>query len=230
MITSHNMAPKKMPRNNPSILPRNSTCLSVSLLGSKENIKFLKSSFRIRLSRPLRRSCADLLSRIHSGVKKLRRPGPERLPPWSSRLTTAWRLSIALHTSLELLPWAGFGIILSGNFSIIAFNFFDCNLLHFIAFDKIFFTTCQAKVEMSCSWHTLDIVVLNPREPKYCMKGKQTKVAVSFTPERYRMIFCPICSGKGYLERSHGDREVCRMCRGFGLIRKEKFRIQQTQK
>jgi DnaJ-class molecular chaperone len=62
------------------------------------------------------------------------------------------------------------------------------------------------------------------------MKDKQMGVTVSFTPERYGMIFCPICSGKGYLERSNGDREVCRMCRGFGLIRKENFGIQQPQK
>jgi hypothetical protein len=177
----------------------------------------MKSCFRIRLSRPLRRSCTVLLSRIHSGVKKLRRSSPERLPPWSSRVTTAWRLCMALHTSLELLPWAGFGIILSGNFSLIAFSYFGSSLLHFIAFDKIFFTTKCPVLDK------LDIGVFRLREPKYWMKGKQTKVAASFTSERYGMIFCPICSGKGYFDRGNGDGEVCRMCRGFGLIRKENF-------
>jgi len=65
-------------------------------------------------------------------------------------------------------------------------------------------------------------------EAKYCMKDKQTGV-VSFIPERYGMTFCPICSGKGYSEKSHGEREVCRMCRGFGLIKKENFGIPQAQ-
>jgi len=48
---------------------------------------------------------------------------------------------MALHSFLELLTRAGFGIILSGNFTLIAFNYLDSNLLDFIAFDKIFFTT-----------------------------------------------------------------------------------------
>jgi len=105
IIIPHNSELKQMPWNNPLRTLRNSTCSSVFLFCS--NI-LTKSSFPIRLSRPLRRSCADLLSRIHSGVKKLRRSSPERLPPWSSRVTTEWRLSMAFHALLGTAPLGWF--------------------------------------------------------------------------------------------------------------------------
>ena len=49
----------------------------------------------------------------------------------------------------------------------------------------------------------------------------KTKVGRRFDPNRYGMIFCPICSGSG---RSFADAQgvnVCNVCGGFGLIKKE---------
>jgi hypothetical protein len=43
------------------------------------------------------------------------------------------------------------------------------------------------------------------------------------------MTFCPICSGKEYSEKNHGESEVYRMYGGFGLIKKENFGIPQAQ-
>ena len=42
-----------------------------------------------------------------------------------------------------------------------------------------------------------------------------------FDPEKYRMIFCPNCSGNGKSPEDPEGLEVCRKCRGFGLIKKE---------
>jgi hypothetical protein len=49
----------------------------------------------------------------------------------------------------------------------------------------------------------------------------KTKVGRRFDPNKYGMIFCPNCSGSG---RSFVDAQgvnVCNVCGGFGLIKKE---------
>ena len=49
----------------------------------------------------------------------------------------------------------------------------------------------------------------------------KTKVGRRFDPNKYGMIFCPNCSGSG---RSFADAHgvnVCKVCGGFGLIKKE---------
>jgi DnaJ-class molecular chaperone len=49
----------------------------------------------------------------------------------------------------------------------------------------------------------------------------KTKVGRGFDPNRYGMIFCPDCRGSG---RSFADVQgvnVCKVCGGFGLIKKE---------
>jgi rRNA maturation endonuclease Nob1 len=49
----------------------------------------------------------------------------------------------------------------------------------------------------------------------------KTKVGRGFNPNKYGMIFCPNCSGSG---RSFADAQgvnVCNVCGGFGLIKKE---------
>jgi len=49
----------------------------------------------------------------------------------------------------------------------------------------------------------------------------KTKVGKRFNPNKYGMIFCPYCSGCG---RSFADAQgvnVCNVCGGFGLIKKE---------
>ena len=49
----------------------------------------------------------------------------------------------------------------------------------------------------------------------------KTKVGREFNPNKYGMIFCPNCSGSG---RSFADAQgvnVCKVCGGFGFIKKE---------
>jgi len=49
----------------------------------------------------------------------------------------------------------------------------------------------------------------------------KTKIAERFNPEKYGMTFCPGCSGSG---RSFADAQgvnVCKVCGGFGFIKKE---------
>jgi len=42
-----------------------------------------------------------------------------------------------------------------------------------------------------------------------------------FSPERYGMIFCPDCNGLGKFTNDNEEIKVCRVCGGFGLIKKE---------
>jgi len=55
------------------------------------------------------------------------------------------------------------------------------------------------------------------------------KVAMDFSPDKYGMTLCPSCSGKGYSDQSKGGRDICRICGGFGLIKKENFGKEQNQ-
>ena len=46
-----------------------------------------------------------------------------------------------------------------------------------------------------------------------------------FFPEKYGMLICPVCDGKGFLIKSSSlsdnfSRSVCDKCGGFGAIRK----------
>ena len=48
----------------------------------------------------------------------------------------------------------------------------------------------------------------------------------NFAPEKYGMVICPHCDGKGFLiKESEGTgvsvRKVCIRCGGFGAIKKE---------
>jgi DnaJ-class molecular chaperone len=45
-------------------------------------------------------------------------------------------------------------------------------------------------------------------------------------PEKYGMVICPLCDGKGFLVKSSGlsddfSRSVCAKCGGFGALIKE---------
>ena len=49
----------------------------------------------------------------------------------------------------------------------------------------------------------------------------KTDIGRRFNPNKYGMVFCPNCSGSG---RSFADAQgvnVCKVCGGFGLIKKE---------
>jgi DnaJ-class molecular chaperone len=39
--------------------------------------------------------------------------------------------------------------------------------------------------------------------------------------EKYGMVVCPICNGKGKLLKDSHGFEVCSKCGGFGMIKKE---------
>ena len=41
----------------------------------------------------------------------------------------------------------------------------------------------------------------------------------TFDPEKYGMILCPMCDGKGFI--INPKRKCCPKCGGFGLIKKE---------
>jgi hypothetical protein len=48
----------------------------------------------------------------------------------------------------------------------------------------------------------------------------------NFSPEKYGMVICPLCAGKGFLIKdSEGTgvsvRKVCIKCGGFGAVKKE---------
>ena len=47
-----------------------------------------------------------------------------------------------------------------------------------------------------------------------------------FVPEKYGMVICPLCGGKGFLIKFPQQvkvtvRKVCIKCGGFGAVRKE---------
>jgi DnaJ-class molecular chaperone len=43
-----------------------------------------------------------------------------------------------------------------------------------------------------------------------------------FYPEKYGMLFCPNCNGKGKLPKSPNGFIVCSRCGGSGVLKKEK--------
>jgi len=50
----------------------------------------------------------------------------------------------------------------------------------------------------------------------------RTKIIERFDPEKYGMIFCPECSGSGRSLTDVKGISVCRVCGGFGLIKRAK--------
>lgn len=42
-----------------------------------------------------------------------------------------------------------------------------------------------------------------------------------FNPERYGMICCPVCKGSGKFFNGVERGAVCKICGGFGFIKKE---------
>ncbi len=49
---------------------------------------------------------------------------------------------------------------------------------------------------------------------------KSTKIDEAFNPEKYGMIFCPDCRGSGKSFHNAKGAIVCKVCGGFGLIKK----------
>jgi len=43
----------------------------------------------------------------------------------------------------------------------------------------------------------------------------------TFDPTKYNMVLCPLCKGKGRLDKNPDGFDVCKECGGFGFIKKE---------
>ena len=43
----------------------------------------------------------------------------------------------------------------------------------------------------------------------------------TFDPTKYNMVFCPLCKGKGRLDKNPDGFVVCKECGGFGFIKNE---------
>jgi rRNA maturation endonuclease Nob1 len=53
------------------------------------------------------------------------------------------------------------------------------------------------------------------------MPMEKTVMGRRFNPDRYGMIYCPVCKGSGKLFTGVEGGVVCKICGGFGLIKKE---------
>ena len=49
---------------------------------------------------------------------------------------------------------------------------------------------------------------------------EKTTISGRFNPEKYGMIFCSGCNGAGKSFNDAKGIEVCKVCGGFGLIKK----------
>jgi DnaJ-class molecular chaperone len=61
-------------------------------------------------------------------------------------------------------------------------------------------------------------------------KGKNIDMDKIFDPEKYGMVFCPDCEGKGKLPKKPDGFIVCSTCGGCGAIRKEKEAREEGRK
>jgi DnaJ-class molecular chaperone len=43
----------------------------------------------------------------------------------------------------------------------------------------------------------------------------------AFNPEKYNMVLCPQCKGRGKTVKKPHGFDVCTRCGGFGLIKKD---------
>jgi hypothetical protein len=51
------------------------------------------------------------------------------------------------------------------------------------------------------------------------MEKEKKVLGERFNPERYGMIFCPQCNGRGKIFKTIKEFEVYTACGGFGLIK-----------
>jgi rRNA maturation endonuclease Nob1 len=57
----------------------------------------------------------------------------------------------------------------------------------------------------------------------------KTRIDERFRPEKYGMIFCPGCSGSGKSITEAMGTNVCKVCGGFGLIKKEEKKASRAK-
>jgi DnaJ-class molecular chaperone len=55
---------------------------------------------------------------------------------------------------------------------------------------------------------------------------EKTVMGRRFNPDRYEMMYCPVCKGSGKLPEVEG-RVVCKVCGGFGLVKKGKSGLEK---
>ncbi len=53
------------------------------------------------------------------------------------------------------------------------------------------------------------------------LRADKSQTRNIFKPEKYKMLVCPVCGGKGRAIKTPGGLDVCARCGGFGLIKKE---------
>jgi rRNA maturation endonuclease Nob1 len=51
---------------------------------------------------------------------------------------------------------------------------------------------------------------------------EKTIMGKCFDPDRYGMKYCPVCRGSGKLFSGVEGGVVCKICGGFGFVKKEK--------
>jgi DnaJ-class molecular chaperone len=54
------------------------------------------------------------------------------------------------------------------------------------------------------------------------LKRQRIDMIKIFYPEKYGLLFCPDCKGKGKLPKNPGGFIVCSRCGGSGVVKKEK--------
>jgi len=61
-------------------------------------------------------------------------------------------------------------------------------------------------------------------------KGKRTDKNKIFNPEKYGMVFCPDCKGKGKLPKDPDGLVVCLRCGGGGVVKKEREAFEEEDR
>ena len=74
--------------------------------------------------------------------------------------------------------------------------------------DMVFLQSQDGKRQIVTEVHTLTST------PFYQKRDRH------FDPGKYGMIYCPVCEGSGKLFNEVGERVICKICGGFGFIKK----------
>ncbi len=59
------------------------------------------------------------------------------------------------------------------------------------------------------------------------MSMKNTVIGRRFNPDGYGMIYCPACKGSGKLSNGVEAGVVCKVCGGFGFVKKHKSSLEE---
>jgi len=70
------------------------------------------------------------------------------------------------------------------------------------------------------------LMVRPTKETKLEVRGvmpmKKMVMSRRFNPDRYGMVYCPVCKGSGKLLNGVEAGVVCKVCGGFGFVKKQK--------